>query len=268
MVKTYGMSLGSILARGMSRGIGMRPTGAFRRPKIFRKFKTYKKKMFNRKRRFQSKQMKKYEIKYSNIIEALNSNCLPIDSDLTTPVTLVPMITGAWPNAGTGKHQMIGSKIYIRKLVVRYTVKSNTTDWQNAPSVVNIIKSKTLSAGLGHKNVYAVEGLTYPNLTTTPDFYDKTDLKQGSGKIIYSKKINPKEQNSLQTGWNAPISMRTRTFKKVIKINKPYEKAPLSNRNVFNFAEYYFDIVKPIAAYCSGVGAQCSLNYYFTFTDI
>lgn len=246
---------------------------AFTKPNNYRRryrkhFKRFNKRKLFRRNKFKTRN---YEIKYSNVIE---NNFIHMEtvqgssSNLTNRSIFEPMISKSWPNTGTGKQQMIGNKIFIRKLVLRYFFTNTNTDNSEGQNVARIIKCKQINSPSTHTTSYSYGGLTFPEMCNNQRFYPKIGLEQGLGKIIYQRNIRAPLINSLASTWLTPTEIQTRVFKKVIKINKPYEKNAFNNANTFNFAEYYADFMSPPGPQISGLGPTVSFNYYFTFTDI
>lgn len=238
-----------------------------------RRFRRMKRRRFIRKKRFQSK----YEIKYSNVVDfnAIDSTVLSIANrivaakySLTTNVVQYPLIRCLWPDQGTGKQQMIGSKIFIRKLKVRVIIGFSITNFFTAPIKIMVFKSRKDVWDFNRQTMLNSNNLTWPNLSSDTSWYLFTGMNQTIGSPVFSKLVRtvPTEQE----GTVAATSLYYKHVKKSFKINKTFEK--VSNAALdpqLNHSDYYIMIIFPEDNSKIGTGVDgIRINAYFTYTDI
>lgn len=241
---------------------------------------------FKRKRYMRQKKRKsKFEIKYSNIIDESAVACakkigavaagagkvLAIRT-LSSNVINLPLIFRCWPASNTTKHGMLGSKIYIRKLKIRFLFRYSQTNHAIIPFNIIIFKSKQWSAEIARVSILPDGGLSYPDICSDTGWQPYTKSVQATaGKTVYSKRVLLKPP--IQEGDVAADKIYSKCISKVFKINKVYEPAnhPISGTDTatYNFSDYYVMIIAPPATATIGTGYdECRYNCWFTFTDV
>lgn len=251
----------------------------FRKTNVRRRFK----------RRLKRRSKKRFYKKMQNIAEIKYSTARDIDLDLytykaattrscdgtigSTTSFFIPLIGCVWPTQGTGKQQMVGNRIYIRRLHLIISLQADGSNWTQCPYRIVIFKSAYNKRDVSFQKAFYSGGFNYPELTAETAFYEHIGLEPTMGKMVWDKKAKIIEPSSFNTGWVWPTRMQ-RTLKKTIKINKAYEKE--TNQTYtgedyidFNHSEYYLGIIYPPSAFYTGYGyKQFKINVWFTFTDI
>lgn len=250
----------------------VRPTKKkIRRRKFYRK-----RRLFRRKIRRTGR--KKYEIKYSNQINKNAESWLTnvtavgdIDSTANSPIPLLQLM---WPDQGAGKQNMIGTQIYIRRLVLYITIDNTSIDWTTAPIRIVIYKSTELQTSANNSNLFTFKasGQTYDQPIAYKSMYSIAPLKQTVGKVVWDKKaiIHTADFPTSATSWIWP-GRNLRNYKVVFKINKMYEKklnSVVSPWTEFNHSGFYLTVIKPSTEYATGDGFQdINITGFFTYTD-
>lgn len=185
----------------------------------------------------------------------------------------IPLIGCVWPFQGTGKQQMIGNRVYIRRLHLMLAFEADGENWTQCPYRIVIFKSAYNKKDVSFQKAFYSGGTTYPELTGETAFYQHIGLEPTMGKMVWDKKVKINEPSAANSGWVWPTRM-LKTVKKTIKINRAYEKEtkqtyPSEDYIDFNHSEYYLGVIYPPSQFYTGYGyKQFKLNVWFTFTDI
>jgi hypothetical protein len=208
------------------------------------------------------------EIKYSPVFESTNQTIYTYTSATAQPWSI---LSDCWPSTGTGKQQMLGTQIFMRKIIINLSFENTKTNGSQQQVRIMVIKSEeALNSGRHYVDLFDISAgssTDYPRFFQSIKFGHLTRLRQGNGSIIYDKLITPKIPNSQPSDWT---TSQTSTFKYkriIIRVNRKYFKDTIDSTK-FNRCYYYLAIVEdPNTSGYYGSGLLYNVNYGFTYQD-
>ena len=267
------MSYGSILSApfryaGLLNSMGRNSvgnfTGSYKRKKRYRRTTRRPLRRFRKKFRRTGRRKNGPEIKYTAVIEKALTAEPPVYG--TAPTTSVGLIDEAWPSNGTSKNGRIGERIFIRKLVVTILWESTKENWEPCTRVVVVKSRRTLIVTEKNSDYFAGNNLYYPNMYSGNEWWKKIPLLVGVGQTIYDKVIPLPIPDAYPANWVAPAKYR-KTWKKVFRINKTYEKMTTADSYFGDRKNYLLFNVCSEADEYGGTGTTGKISWYFTYTD-
>lgn len=237
----------------------------------------FKKKTWRRKKRSGKKKfLKKYRRRASHRIhqEVKTSICFEAANQpvLNTSAIGEPwgIVTDCWPVHTTQHQGVIGSSLFIKKLVINLVFVNSPTNGQNWVRIL-VVKSKKPLIGLGGYqgllNGNATSDISFPDLYQNYDFGPFVNLKSGLGKTVYAKNIFLPEPPSSESSWTLAPSRIYKPKKIVVRVNKEYKYRNSDLNGTLSGTFYYLFVINPHLNDRWGTGCYYNVNYRFSFTD-